>query len=185
MEFLAFLYTVLLVAICLMMALSVSSPSLQEIFGMTVGSVVALIAYVRRIFSPLESIGMEIQNIQSAVAGIGRLKDFFAEPVQAQGQCTALDKAAAPLVIDDVTFGYDREKAIQLLENSYRIALSENHTLQAQQSLAAGEGDKDFLQAKLISAKFYSEQLLPRTAAYLAAIKAGSDSTMSMPEDQF
>lgn len=57
--------------------------------------------------------------------------------------------------------------------------------LQAQQSLAAGEGDKDFLQAKLISAKFYSEQLLPRTAAYLAAIKAGSDSTMSMPEDQF
>ncbi len=79
---------------------------------MTVGSVVALIAYVRRIFSPLESIGMEIQNIQSAIAGIGRLKDFFAEPVQAQGQCTALDKAAAPLVIDDVTFGYDREKAI-------------------------------------------------------------------------
>lgn len=29
----------------------------------------------------------------------------------------------------------DRGKAIQLLENSYRIALSENHTLQAQQSL--------------------------------------------------
>lgn len=98
--------------ICVMMTLSVSSPSLQELFGMTVGSVVALIAYVRRIFSPLESIGMEIQNIQSAIAGIGRLKDFFAEPVQAQGQCTALDKTALPLVIDDVTFGYDREKAI-------------------------------------------------------------------------
>lgn len=70
------------IIICLMMVLSVSSPSLQEIFGMTVGSVVALIAYVRRIFSPLESIGMEIQNIQSAVAGIGRLKDFFAEGIQ-------------------------------------------------------------------------------------------------------
>lgn len=98
--------------ICVMMALSVSSPSLQELFGMTVGSVVALIAYVRRIFSPLESIGMEIQNIQSAIAGIGRLKDFFAEPVQAKGRCTVLDKTALPLVIDDVTFGYDREKAI-------------------------------------------------------------------------
>ena len=35
------------VIICLMMTLSVSSPSLQELFGMTVGSVVALIAYVR------------------------------------------------------------------------------------------------------------------------------------------
>jgi alkylation response protein AidB-like acyl-CoA dehydrogenase len=57
--------------------------------------------------------------------------------------------------------------------------------LQAQQILNTAEGDRDFLQAKLISAKFYSEHLLPRTAAYLAAIKAGSDSTMSMPEDQF
>ena len=58
--------------ICVMMTLSVSSPSLQELFGMTVGSVDALIAYARCIFSPLESIGMEIQNIQSAIAGIGR-----------------------------------------------------------------------------------------------------------------
>lgn len=46
-----------------MMALSVSSSAMQSLFGMTVGSVVALIAYVRRIFTPLESIGMEIQNI--------------------------------------------------------------------------------------------------------------------------
>lgn len=51
------------VIICLMMALSVSSSAMQSLFGMTVGSVVALIAYVRRIFTPLESIGMEIQNI--------------------------------------------------------------------------------------------------------------------------
>lgn len=100
------------VIICLMMALSVSSPSLQEIFGMTVGSVVALIAYVRRIFSPLESIGMEIQNIQSAVAGIGRLKDFFAEPIQERKDSAVPDAAAAPLVIDDAAFGYGREKDI-------------------------------------------------------------------------
>lgn len=93
-----------------MMALSVSSPSMQEIFGMTVGSVVALIAYVRRIFSPLESIGMEIQNIQSAVAGIGRLKDFFAEPIQERKEPEVPDAAAAPLVIDDAAFGYGREK---------------------------------------------------------------------------
>lgn len=79
---------------------------------MTVGSVVALIAYVRRIFSPLESIGMEIQNIQSAVAGIGRLKDFFAEPIQERKEPEVPDAAAAPLVIDDAAFGYGREKDI-------------------------------------------------------------------------
>lgn len=100
------------VIICLMMTLSVSSPSLQELFGMTVGSVVALIAYVRRIFSPLESIGMEIQNIQSAVAGIGRLKDFFAEPVQERNGTMEPVPASVPLVIDDAAFGYGREKDI-------------------------------------------------------------------------
>ena len=71
--------------ICVMMALSVSSSFLQDFFGMTVGTVVALIAYVRLIFSPIESIGMEIQNIQSAIAGISRLKEFFAHPVEDQG----------------------------------------------------------------------------------------------------
>lgn len=100
------------VIICLMMILSVSSPSLQEIFGMTVGSVVALIAYVRRIFSPLESIGMEIQNIQSAIAGIGRLKDFFAEPVMEKARCDEPSRTAAPLVLENVSFGYDREKDV-------------------------------------------------------------------------
>ena len=79
---------------------------------MTVGSVVALIAYVRRIFSPLESIGMEIQNIQSAVAGIGRLKDFFAEPVQEKNGTMEPDPAATPLVIGDAAFGYGKEADI-------------------------------------------------------------------------
>ena len=55
---------------------------------------------------------MAIQHLQSAIAGIGRQKDIYAHPEPAQGQWTALDKAAAPLGIDDVTFGYDREKAI-------------------------------------------------------------------------
>lgn len=71
-----------------------------------------IITYVRRIFSPLESIGMEIQNIQSAVAGIGRLKDFFAEPIQERRDPVTPDNAAAPLVIDDAAFGYGREKDI-------------------------------------------------------------------------
>ena len=55
---------------------------------------------------------MEIQNIQSAVAGIGRLKDFFAEPIQERRNPVTPDNAAAPLVIDDAAFGYGREKDI-------------------------------------------------------------------------
>lgn len=50
-----------------------------EYFGMQVGTAVAVIAYVGKVFSPLESIGMEIQNIQSAVAGITRIREFLEE----------------------------------------------------------------------------------------------------------
>ena len=98
--------------ICVMMALSVSSSALQDFFGMTVGTVVALIAYVRLIFSPIESIGMEIQNIQSAVAGISRLKEFFAHPVEAPGSTADLTVTAPPLVIDDAAFGYGPDEKI-------------------------------------------------------------------------
>lgn len=98
--------------ICIMMALSVSSSFLQDLFGMTVGTVVALIAYVRLIFSPIESIGMEIQNIQSAIAGISRLKEFFAEPVQERGTADDLTTTAPPLVIDDAAFGYGKDETV-------------------------------------------------------------------------
>lgn len=100
--------------ICIMMALSVSSSFLQDLFGMTVGTVVALIAYVRLIFSPIESIGMEIQNIQSAIAGISRLKEFFAEPVQERGTADDLTTTAPPLVIDDAAFGYGKDETVFL-----------------------------------------------------------------------
>lgn len=98
--------------ICIMMTLSVSSSFLQDLFGMTVGTVVALIAYVRLIFSPIESIGMEIQNIQSAIAGISRLKEFFAEPVQERGTTDDLTTTAPPLVIDDAAFGYGKDETV-------------------------------------------------------------------------
>ncbi|OQX02176.1 MAG: acyl-CoA dehydrogenase [Thiothrix lacustris] len=57
--------------------------------------------------------------------------------------------------------------------------------LQAKAMLDTGDGDAEFLQAKLLSARFYCEHVLPRAGACLAALKAGSTSIMAMPEDQF
>jgi alkylation response protein AidB-like acyl-CoA dehydrogenase len=57
--------------------------------------------------------------------------------------------------------------------------------LKAAQRLSAGQGDKSFLEAKLATARFYHEHLLPRTGACLAAVKAGPDSTMALSGDQF
>ena len=57
--------------------------------------------------------------------------------------------------------------------------------LKAQQLLKAGTGDRSFLEAKLVTARFYCEHLLPRAGACLVTMKAGSESMMALSEDQF
>nr|WP_320135707.1 acyl-CoA dehydrogenase [uncultured Amphritea sp.] len=57
--------------------------------------------------------------------------------------------------------------------------------VQAQAKLAAGEGDPKFLQAKLISARFYCEHMMPRTQSYLASVIAGGESIMALDEELF
>jgi len=57
--------------------------------------------------------------------------------------------------------------------------------LKAEQMLAAGMGDREFLRAKLATARFFSEHLLPRAESCQSAILAGSDSMMELAVDQF
>jgi alkylation response protein AidB-like acyl-CoA dehydrogenase len=51
--------------------------------------------------------------------------------------------------------------------------------------LEAGDTDRDYLAARLVTARFYAEHLLPRTQAYLQAILAGSQTLMALREEQF
>lgn len=55
----------------------------------------------------------------------------------------------------------------------------------AKARLAAGEGDAEFYKAKIASALFYADHVMPRGKAYLATILAGPDSIMAMPMGQF
>jgi alkylation response protein AidB-like acyl-CoA dehydrogenase len=57
--------------------------------------------------------------------------------------------------------------------------------LAAVDAQAAGRGDPAFLEAKQVTARFYAEQLLPRTRGLLAAVQSGSDSTMALSDEQF
>ena len=75
------------------------------LFGMSVGTSVAVINYISRIFAPIESLGMEIQTIQSAMAGVKRIDVFLAQPertVPAKRDGTA----DGDVVFSHVTFGY-------------------------------------------------------------------------------
>jgi len=57
--------------------------------------------------------------------------------------------------------------------------------LKASQLLTDGSGDEAFLNAKLVTARFYSEHLLPRADSCLTTVLAGSDSMMALHENQF
>ena len=64
---------------------------------MSVGTAVAVISYISRIFSPIESIGMEIQTIQEALAGAKRVGEFLELPTRLETSGEAGEKAMVEL----------------------------------------------------------------------------------------
>ena len=100
--------TVNAVVVGVVMLLSASGdPAVLTLFGMTAGTAVTVMNYISQIFSPLESLGMEIQTIQSAVAGVRRINDFLAQPEQ-ETVAPETENPAAPMVeLRDVDFGYE------------------------------------------------------------------------------
>ena len=66
------------VVVGIVMLLSASGNAVAlALFGMSVGTSVAVINYISRIFAPIESLGMEVQTIQSAMAGVKRIDAFL------------------------------------------------------------------------------------------------------------
>ncbi len=57
--------------------------------------------------------------------------------------------------------------------------------LKAARLLEGDGGNESFLRAKLVTAQFYTDHLLPRAGSYLATIKAGVDSIMALDVEQF
>ena len=97
------------------------------LFGMSVGTSVAVINYISRIFAPIESFGMEIQTIQSAMAGVKRINAFLAQPERA---AQAAESAAVPrgdVAVDHVTFGYGGRTVLSDL--SFTVKAGEQATL--------------------------------------------------------
>lgn len=93
--------------IALMCILSVSGTDFTALFGMTAGTAAALIAYVDKVFSPLQSMGMEIENIQSAMAGAHRIREFLGEKEMDTPVELPKETASLPLSISHMTFAYD------------------------------------------------------------------------------
>ena len=100
------------VVVGIVMLLSASgNAQLLTLFGMSVGTSVAVINYISRIFAPIESLGMEIQTIQSAMAGVKRIDAFLAQP---ERTIPAERRTAArgDVELAHVTFGYGEKPVL-------------------------------------------------------------------------
>ena len=100
------------VVVAAVMLLSASgNPQVLKLFGMSAGTAVAVINYISQIFGPVESLGMEIQTIQSAMAGVKRIDAFLAQP---ERTIPAERRTAArgDVELAHVTFGYGEKPVL-------------------------------------------------------------------------
>ena len=100
------------VVVGIVMLLSASgNATILTLFGMSVGTSVAVINYISRIFEPIESLGMEIQTIQSAMAGVKRIDTFLAQPERTIPE-EQENAARGEVELSHVTFGYGEKPVL-------------------------------------------------------------------------
>lgn len=108
------------IVVAVVMLFSASgNQSVLTFFGMSAGTAVAVINYISQIFAPVESLGMEIQTIQSAIAGVHRINEFFEMDefsVKKDSYITenTAKKFDSDVLVDfnNVTFAYDDDKNV-------------------------------------------------------------------------
>lgn len=123
------------IVVAVVMLFSASdNQSVLTFFGMSAGTAVAVINYISQIFAPVENLGMEIQTIQSAIAGVHRINEFFEmdefliRKDSSITENTAMEADSDVLVdFNNVTFAYDDKNVVENL--SFSIKKGEQVTL--------------------------------------------------------
>ena len=181
------------VVVAVVMLLSASGNQ-QTFFGMSAGTAVAVINYISQIFTPIESLGMEIQTIQSAMAGIHRINEFFnleaAEADRANGKRQGVRKTAKDIIeqkkqvttdkihtadvgdqtavsFENVVFGYDEHLILEGV--SFEVKKGEQVTLSGR----TGAGKSTILKLLL---GLYEPQS--------GSIRIGNVSATEVPEEE-
>lgn len=86
--------------------------------AITLGMVVASVEYITNIFEPIESLGMEITQIQKAFSAISRVNEFLNEEEEEKPKLSLKKEDIIPnenelnITFDHVTFSYDNDKNI-------------------------------------------------------------------------
>ena len=107
-------------AIVIAVIVILSSKQLNYL-GISLGMVAASIELISNLFSPIENLGMELQNIQQAVSGIKRVDEFYNEPEddgkkdELKAERIIPNRDDIKISFNNVTFKYDEDT--EVLEN--------------------------------------------------------------------
>lgn len=98
----------------LMCTTSSNNQFILALFGMSAGNVVTIMNYSTQIFSPIESIGMEIQTIQSAIASVSRINEFLtlSEKKVYEEETMDYSEASEAVVTHNLSFAYDTKQVL-------------------------------------------------------------------------
>ncbi len=135
-------------------------------------TVSAFVSDMRTVDAPLANAGEEFAVVRSALA---RALDELVE----SSTYILTGAKRDPELVSAVAFNY--LMLLGTVIGGWQLARG---ALVAEGGLATG-GDKAFLVAQVVMARFYAEQVLPRCTGYAAAIRAGSGSTMALAADAF
>lgn len=106
------------------------------IFSMSAGNAVMCMQYISKVFGPIESIGMEIQTIQSSIAGIHRIQDFFASKEKQAFQPVSNIQTTNPIIsIQHLHFAYDTKEVL----HDYNLEIHPGEQVTIQGRTGAGK----------------------------------------------
>ena len=129
-----------------------------------------MIAEMRDLDSALAGVGAEFSGTRASLSkAIGAL-DRATDWLRAQYKGDVRDAAAGAMP-------YLRLWGVTL--GGWQMARA---MLAAKRDLGVGDGDANFLQSKIATARFYSERILPRAATYEAEATAGAEAVMAIAD---
>lgn len=106
------------------------------IFSMSAGNAVMCMQYISKVFGPIESIGMEIQTIQSSIAGIHRIQDFFVSEEKQAFQPVSNIQTTNPIIsIQHLHFAYDTKEVL----HDYNLEIHPGEQVTIQGRTGAGK----------------------------------------------
>lgn len=106
------------------------------IFSMSAGNAVMCMQYISKVFGPIEIIGMEIQTIQSSIAGIHRIQDFFASKEKQAFQPVSNIQTTNPIIsIQHLHFAYDTKEVL----HDYNLEIHPGEQVTIQGRTGAGK----------------------------------------------